>query len=143
MPHLCHGCAVRRGLRAELYLLARNPRKPVLLAAAVGLTGFAVVVTLDAVRVASGADVLGRVEIYLVVVPGVAWFAVLLELSRPPDTARGRAGELIAVLCVAAALAGAAMAGSVEGPLRPGHWVMFAAVSVSALAAMCSRCAAV
>uniref|UniRef100_A0A5Q5CL91 Transmembrane protein n=1 Tax=Mycobacterium sp. (strain JLS) TaxID=164757 RepID=A0A5Q5CL91_MYCSJ len=120
-----------------LYLLARNPRKPVLLSAAVGLTGFAVVVALDAVRVASGADVLGRVEIYLVVVPGVAWFAVLLELSRPPDTARGRTGELIAVLCVAAAaLGGAAMAGSVEGPLRPGHWVMFAAVSVSALAAM-------
>ncbi|KUI27971.1 hypothetical protein AU196_05255 [Mycobacterium sp. IS-1742] len=120
-----------------LYLLARNPRKPVLVSAALGLTGFAVVVALDAVRVFSGADMLGRVEIYLVVVPGVAWFAVLLELSRPPDTARGRAGERIAVACVAAlALAGAAMAGSVEGPLRTGHWVMFAAVSVSALAAM-------
>jgi hypothetical protein len=120
-----------------LYLLARNPRKPVLVSAAVGLTGFAVVVALDAVRVVSGADVLGQVEIYLVVVPGVAWFAVLLELSRPSDAARGRTGELIAVACAAAvALAGAAMAGNVEGPLRPGHWVMFAAVSVPALAAM-------
>jgi hypothetical protein len=120
-----------------LYLLARNPRKPVLVSAAAGLTGFAVVVALDAVRVVSGADVLDRVEIYLVVVPGVAWFAVLLELARPPDTARGRTRELIAVACVAVvAWAGAAMAGSVEGPLRPGHWVMFGAVSVSALAAM-------
>jgi hypothetical protein len=120
-----------------LYLLARNPRKPVLVSAAAGLTGFAVVVALDAVRTVSGADVLGRVEVYLVVVPGVAWFAVLLELSRQTDTSRGRTGELIAVAGVAAvALAGAAMAGSVEGPLRPGHWLMFAAVSVSALAAM-------
>lgn len=120
-----------------LYLLARNPRKPVLVAAAVGLTGFAAVVALDAVRLVSGADVLGRVEVYLVVVPGVAWFAVLLELSRPPDTPRGRAGELAAVVAVAVpAFAGAALAGSVEGPLRPGHWLMFAAVSVSALAAM-------
>jgi hypothetical protein len=120
-----------------LYLLARNPRKPVLVSAAAGLTGFAVVVALDAVRTVSGADVLGRVEVYLVVVPGVAWFAVLLELSRQTDTSRGRTGELIAIAGVAAvALAGAAMAGSVEGPLRPGHWLMFAAVSVSALAAM-------
>lgn len=115
-----------------LYLLARNPCRPVLLSAAVGPIGFAVVVALDAIRVANGADMLGRVEIYLVVLPGVAWFAVLLESSRPPDTARGRAGELIAVLCVvAAALAGAAMAGSVEDPLRPGHsFVATAAVAL-------------
>ncbi|MDT5339819.1 MAG: hypothetical protein QOD90_5324, partial [Mycobacterium sp.] len=33
-----------------LYLLARDPRKPVLLLAAIGLTSFAVVVALDAVR---------------------------------------------------------------------------------------------
>lgn len=119
-----------------LYLLIRNPRKPVLVSAAAGLTGFAAVVALDAVRTVNGADVLGRVEVYLVVVPGVAWFAVLLELSRP-DTGRGRAAELAAVAWVAAvAVAGAAMAGTVEGPLRPGHWLMFAAVSVAALAAM-------
>lgn len=119
-----------------LYLLARNPRKPALVSAAIGLTGFALVVALDAVRVISGADVLGRVEIYLVVVPGVAWFAVLLEVARP-DTGLGRAGESIAVAGVAAvALAGAALAGTVEGPLRAGHWLMFGVVSVFALAAM-------
>ncbi|WP_193047745.1 hypothetical protein [Mycolicibacterium baixiangningiae] len=120
-----------------LYLLIRNPRKPVLVLAAAGLTSFAVVVALDAVRVVSGAEALGRVEVYLVALPGVAWFAVLLELSRQADTSRGRAGEVIAVSGVAVvASAGAAMAGSVEGPLRIGHWVMFAAVSVSALGAM-------
>ena len=42
-----------------LYLLARDPRKPVLVLAAVGLTSFAAVVALDAVRmVVSGSDLL-------------------------------------------------------------------------------------
>ena len=120
-----------------LYLLARDPRKPVLVLAAVGLTSFAVVVALDAVRVASGLHWLSGIEIYLVAVPGIAWFAVLLELSRPHDTWRSRAAELTAVTAVAAgAFIGAAMAGTVDGPLRMGHWVMFAVVSLSLLGAM-------
>ncbi len=120
-----------------LYLLARDPRKPVLVLAAAGLTSFAVVVALDAVRSVAGSDILGRIEIYLVAVPGIAWFAVLLELSRPSDTWRGRATEVILVTGVAVtAFVGAAMAGSVEGPLRPGHWVMFAVISLSSLGAM-------
>ncbi len=120
-----------------LYLLARDPRKLVLVLASVGLTSFALVVALDAVRLVSASDLLGRVEIYLVAVPGIAWFAVLLELSRPGDTWRSRVREVALVACVAVlAFAGAAMAGDVAGPLRLGHWVMFAAVSVPALAAM-------
>ena len=120
-----------------LYLLARDPRKPVLVLAAIGLTSFASVVALDAVRVVSGSDVLSSVEVYLVTVPGIAWFAVLLEMSRPRDTWRSRAGEIALVAAVAAvALFGAAMAGNVDGPLRMGHWVMFAAISVSSLGAM-------
>jgi hypothetical protein len=120
-----------------LYLLARDPRKPVLVLAAIGLTSFASVVALDAVRVVSGSDVLSSVEVYLVTVPGIAWFAVLLEMSRPRDTWRGRASEIALVVCVAAvAFFGAAMAGNVDGPLRMGHWVMFAAVSLSSLGAM-------
>lgn len=120
-----------------LYLLARDPRKPVLVLAAIGLTSFAAVVALDAVRTISGADVLGRIEVYLVAVPGIAWFAVLLEMSRPRDTWRSRAGELVLVAAVAAvAFVGAAMASSVDGPLRTGHWVMFAAVSLSSLGAL-------
>src|SRR5882757_4343522 len=120
-----------------LYLLARDPRKPVLVLAAAGLTSFASVVALDAVRVISGSHVLSSVEVYLVTVPGIAWFAVLLELSRPSDTWRSRAGEVAVVAGVAAvAWVGAAMAGNVDGPLRIGHWVMFAAVSVSSLGAM-------
>lgn len=120
-----------------LYLLARDPRKPVLVLAAIGLTSFAAVVALDAVRTVGGADGLGRVEVYLVTVPGIAWFAVLLELSHPRDTWRSRAGELGLVAVVAAvAFAGAALAGSVDGPLRAGHWVMFAAISASSLGAM-------
>lgn len=120
-----------------LYLLARDPRKPVLVLAATGLTSFAAVVALDAVRIVSGADVLSRIEVYLVAVPGIAWFAVLLELSRPRDSWRSRAGELgLVAVVAAAAFVGAAMAGSVDGPLRLGHWVMFAAVSLSSLGAM-------
>lgn len=123
-----------------LYLLARDPRKPVLVLAAIGLTGFATVVALDAVRLISGsgtAAALGTVEIYLVAVPGIAWFAVLLELSRPGDRWRGRAGEIGMVAGVAVlAFAGAALAGTVEGPLRPGHWLMFAVISLSSLGAM-------
>ncbi|WP_059017156.1 hypothetical protein [Mycobacterium sp. M26] len=122
-----------------LYLLARDPRKPVLALAAIGLCGFAAVVALDAVRLVSvaHADLLGQIEIYLVAVPGVAWFAVVLELARPSDTWRSRATELTLIAVVATlAIVGAAMAGSVEGPLRAGHWVMFAVISASTLGAM-------
>ncbi|WP_370330163.1 hypothetical protein [Mycolicibacterium hippocampi] len=120
-----------------LYLLSRDPRKLVLVLAAFGLTSFALVVALDAVRVVSGSVLLGRLEIYLVAVPGIAWFAVLLELSRPRDTWSSRAGGAAVVAAVAAiAFAGATMAGDVGGPLRLGHWVMFGAVSVPSLAAM-------
>jgi hypothetical protein len=122
-----------------LYLLARDPRKPVLALAALGLTSFAVVVALDAIRTSSGmhADALGRVEVYLVVLPGIAWFAVLLEMSRPGDTWRSRVGEVGVVAAVAAgAFLGATLAGTVGGPLRPGHWVMFGVISVATLGAM-------
>lgn len=122
-----------------LYLLSRDHRKPVLVLAAVGLCGFAVVVALDAVRgIGTGySDALSRIEVYLVAVPAIAWFAVVLELARPPDTYRGHARELILTGLVAAAvLLGALLAGSVRGPLRPGHWVMFTVISVSTLGAM-------
>ena len=122
-----------------LYLLARNPRKPVLALAAVGLTSFAAVVALDALRVTGGvhSELLNRVEVYLVVVPGIAWFAVLLEMARPNDTWRSRVGELAAIAAVAAgAFLGSTLAGTVSGPLRLGHWVMFGVNSVATLAAM-------
>jgi hypothetical protein len=120
-----------------LYLLARDPRKPVLVLASIGLTSFASVVALDAVRVMTDSDVLSGIEIYLVAVPGIAWFAALLELSRPSDSWRSRTGEIGLVAGVGAvAFFGAAMAGDVEGPLRMGHWVMFAAISLSTLGAM-------
>lgn len=120
-----------------LYLLARDPRKPVLLLAAAGLTSFAGVVALDAVRVVTGSALLSQIEVFLVVLPGIFWFAVLVELSRPIDTWRSRVGE-IALVCAVAAVAftGAALAGSVDGPLRAGHWLMFAAVSLPSLGAM-------
>jgi hypothetical protein len=123
-----------------LYLLARDPRKPVLVLAAIGLTSFAAVVALDVVRIngsGSGLDILSSIEIYLVAVPGIAWFAVLVELCRPHDSWRGRAGEIALVAGVGAvALVGASMAGNVDGPLRLGHWVMLAAISLSTLGAM-------
>lgn len=122
-----------------LYLLARDPRKPVLALAAIGLCGFASVVALDAIRTANDAHahLLSQVEIYLVAIPGVAWFAVLIELSRPPDSPGSRKGEVSLVAGVGAlTLLGAAMAGSVNGPLRAGHWLMFAVISTSTLGAM-------
>lgn len=122
-----------------LYLLARDPRKPVLVLAAVGLTSFAVVVALDAVRVTSAAHTgpLSSIEVYLVAVPAIAWFAVLVELSRPCDSWRSRAGEVGLIAAVAAAVfAGAAIAGDVNEPLRAGHWVMIGVISVSTLGAM-------
>jgi hypothetical protein len=120
-----------------LYLLARDPRKPVLLFSAVGLCTFATVVALDAVRLVTHSALLGHVEIYLVAVPGVAWFAVLLEIARADDNGRTRAGELLLVGGAGAlTLAGAALAGSVEGPLRLGHVVMCVVISTSTLGAM-------
>lgn len=122
-----------------LYLLARDPRKPVLALAAIGLCGFALVVALDAVRTAGGphAVLLGQLEIYLAAVPSVAWFAVLVELSQPCDSWRARSREVLLIVGVGAlTLVGAAMAGSVAGPLRPGHLLMMAVISVSTLAAM-------
>lgn len=122
-----------------LYLLARDPRKPVLVLASIGLCGFALVVALDAVRNTSAthAHLLSQVEVYLVAVPGVAWFAVLLELARPADGPRGRTRELLLVGAVAAlTLLAARLAGSVDGPLRLGHWLMSAVISVSTLGAM-------
>jgi hypothetical protein len=120
-----------------LYLLARDPRKPVLVLAAIGLTSFALVVALDAVRVTAHADALSSVEIYFVAVPAIAWFAVLVELSRPCDSWRSRAREAVLIAAVAVGvLAGAVMAGNVDGPLRAGHWLMFAVISLSTLGAM-------
>ncbi|MEI6251274.1 MAG: hypothetical protein WCP30_00515 [Mycobacteriaceae bacterium] len=122
-----------------LYLLSRDPRKPVLVLAAIGLCAFAIVVALDAVRTVGGkySEVFSRIEIYLVALPAIAWFAVVLELARPADTMRGRGREMTLTAVVAAAvLLGAALAGSVNGPLRLGHWLMFAVISVSTLGAM-------
>jgi hypothetical protein len=120
-----------------LYLLARNPRKPVLVFSAVGLCSFATAVALDAVRLVTHSVLLGHVEIYLVAVPGVAWFAVLVELARPSDGERGRTGEVLLVALVGAlTLVGATLAGSVAGPLRLGHLVMCGVISVSTLCAM-------
>ena len=120
-----------------LYLLARDPRKPVLALAAIGLCSFATVVALDAVRLVAHAELLSHLEIYLVAVPGVAWFAVLVELSRPCDSWRIRTSELLLVAGVGAlSLLGAVLAGGVEGPLRTGHIVMFAVISSSTLGAM-------
>lgn len=122
-----------------LYLLARDPRKPVLVLASIGLCGFAAVVALDAVRTTSAAhaQLLSQLEVYLVAVPSVAWFAVLVELARPSDSPRARTGEVLLIGAVAAfTLLAAAMAGSVDGPLRLGHWLMFAVISLSTLGAM-------
>jgi hypothetical protein len=120
-----------------LYLLARDPRKPVLAFSAIGLCTFALAVALDAVRLVTHSAALGHIEIYVVAIPGVAWFAVLVELARPGDSGRARSLEVLLVSVVAAlTLVGATMAGTVEGPLRLGHVVMSLVISVSTVYAM-------
>lgn len=122
-----------------LYLLARDPRKPVLALAATGLCAFGGVVALDAVRLVGGSDavLLSRFEIYLVAIPGLVWFAVVLELARPRDSSAGRAIQMALVgLVGAVTFVGAGLAENVDGPLRTGHWVMFATTSTSTLGAM-------
>ncbi|MEZ0051571.1 MFS family permease [Mycobacterium sp. MAA66] len=121
-----------------LYLLARDPRKPILAWSAVGLCSFAVVVAVDAVRLASGSPtgLLSHVEAYLSVLPGIAWLTVLLELARPVDSARGRWGAVVVTAVALVAFVGAAISGGVHPPLRTGHWVMVGAISLSAFSAL-------
>lgn len=122
-----------------LYLLARDPRKPMLALAAAGLCTFGGVVALDAVRLVGGPGsvLLSRVEIYLVAIPGVVWFAVVLELARPRDSWASRTTQMALVgLAGAVTFVGAGLAGNVDGPLRTGHWVMFVVISASTLGAM-------
>ncbi|RWA20671.1 hypothetical protein MBRU_03150 [Mycolicibacterium brumae DSM 44177] len=122
-----------------LYLLARDPRKPVLVSAAVGLCGFALVVALDAIRLSLPGDpeLLGRVEVFLSVLPAVAWLTVLLEIGRPGQHWWHRGVDLAAVVVVtASALTGAALAGGVGPPLRFGHWLMFGVILVATLVAL-------
>lgn len=121
-----------------LYLLARDPHKSVLVLAALGLCGFALVVALDAIRLTAGSPVsLGRLEIFLVIEPGVAWLAVLLELARPSRRWRDRRGAWVAVAVVAAvAITGAALTEGVQPPIRFGHALMFSVISASTLIAM-------
>jgi hypothetical protein len=121
-----------------LYLVSRDPRKPILVCAAVGLCSFAVVVAVDAVRLA-GAEPTGplsQVESYLSVLPGIAWFTVLLEMARSGESTRSRLSELAVTVVAAAALAGAAISGGVHPPLRAGHWLMFASISLATLSAL-------
>ena len=44
--------------------------------------------------------------------------------------------KLMAAALLASTFAGAALAGGVDGPLRTGHWVMFAVISASTLGAL-------
>ncbi|MGH7134056.1 MAG: hypothetical protein ACREJO_19190, partial [Phycisphaerales bacterium] len=121
-----------------LYLLARNPRKPVLALAAVGLIGYSLVVALDAIRVTPGADaeLLGRIEVFTAIVPSVAWLMVLLELTNNGDRWRDRAAIAVpAVVLAIAMLVGATMAGTIEGPATLGHWIMFCANGTAAIGA--------
>ncbi|BBZ68431.1 hypothetical protein MINS_38600 [Mycolicibacterium insubricum] len=121
-----------------LYLLARDPHKSVLVLAALGLCGFALVVALDAIRLTAGSpESLGRLEIFLVIEPGVAWLAVLLELARPSRRWRDRRGAWVSVAVVAAvAITGAALTEGVQPPIRFGHALMFSVISASTLIAM-------
>ena len=83
------------------------------------------------------SESLGRLEIFLVIEPGVAWLAVLLELARPSRRWRDRRGAWVAVAVVAAvAITGAALTEGVQPPIRFGHALMFSVISASTLIAM-------
>lgn len=121
-----------------LYLLARNPRKPVLLFASIGLIGYAAVVALDALRTTPGAnaELLGRVEVFAAVIPSVAWLIVLLELTNNGDRWRDKAAIALPGAALAVAMiVGASLAGTLAGPLRLGHWIMFCASGIASAGA--------
>lgn len=121
-----------------LYLLARNPRKPVLVLAAIGLIGYSVVVALDAIRVTPGSDaeLLGRIEVFTAIIPSVAWLMVLLELTNSGDRWRDRAAMAVpGVVLAVVLLVGASLAGTIAGPARLGHWIMFCANGTAAIGA--------
>ncbi|HEY0639661.1 MAG TPA: hypothetical protein VGD67_18595, partial [Pseudonocardiaceae bacterium] len=75
-----------------LYLLARDPAKPVLRHAGLGLLGYAAAVAAEALRPWVGGGALATAEVYLLCVPAVAWLAVLLALAVPDDDAPAGAG---------------------------------------------------
>lgn len=121
-----------------LYLLARNPRKPVLVLAAIGLIGYSVVVALDAIRVTPGSDaeLLGRIEVFTAIIPSVAWLMVLVELTNSGDRWRDRAAMAVpGVVLAVVLLVGASLAGTIAGPARLGHWIMFCANGTAAIGA--------
>ena len=98
-----------------LYLLARDPRKPVLVLAAVGLTSFAVVVALDAVRLTSATARraaepdrgLPRRRARRGVVRGAArTVAAGRQLAQPGGRDRRGGGRVRGCALVGAALAG-------------------------------------
>ena len=91
--------------KTKVIRFVKNLEIAIMVLAAFGLCGFAVVVGLGAVR------------------------TVDIERSRT------RAIMLTALVAVAV-LSGAVLAESVNGPLQPGHWVMFLVISVSALGAI-------
>ncbi len=106
-----------------LYLLARDPRKPVLRRAAAGLIAYAGVVACAAVRAAGESDVLAAVQGVLVCVPAVAWTGVVVRLL--PDGPRwlDRAwlnGQVPLVAVVLAALVATGDAPALAGGTAPG-----------------------
>ena len=97
------------------------------------------VVALDAVRLisVSNAALLSQVEIYLVAIPGLVWFAVVLEplpgrATAGPDERSGCAGSAGRWMT----FVGAALCRKRRRAPARGHWVMFAVISTSTLGAM-------
>ncbi len=72
-----------------LYLIARDPAKPILRRTAYGLLGYSLVIACEAlIPTVRAADWLPAVRDGLLCVPAVAWTGVLLRLL--PDSAAGR-----------------------------------------------------
>ncbi len=121
-----------------LYLLARDPRKPVLVLAAIGLTSFASWWRWTPYGVASGLHLaqqrrgLPRHRARHRLVRGAAR-TVPAAATRGAAAQANDRGRRRWRRC---AFFGAAMAGNVEGRCGMGHWVMFAAISLSSLGAM-------
>ena len=121
-----------------LYLLARDPRKPVLVLAAIGLTSFAAVVALDAVRVVSGLhdaqqhrDLSGRGAGHRLVRGAARAVPAVRHLAQQGgrDRAHRRAWPRWRSSARRWRATSTARCGM-------GHWVMFAVISLSSLGAM-------
>jgi hypothetical protein len=103
-----------------LYLIARNPSRPLLRRAGLGLLAYALALALDVLRGAGGGPLLGRAASALLFLPALSWSGATLLLL--PEGARLRAALDRAWRLGLAPLGGLAIGAAALGGLLDRPW---------------------